>query len=197
MFEMLAPFAPFIALLLYALIGSVVRLFWGMYKAYTTLPFAQFSAERLAMEMMAGVVFGTAGGIILQEMGVLHMAVGIGTVVSAVLGPNVIELVAKKFGWSKKLDIVVTEQQIGMADLNMRQINGLGYAAQRGRITNTAYQRINNVTHDEAKYDLAKMVSAARLKMVGSKKGAYYVPKRAESGASKSFPNGSQMSPKS
>jgi hypothetical protein len=176
MLEVLAPFAPFVALLLYALIGSVVRLFWGMYKAYTTLPFAQFSAERLAMEMLAGIVFGTAGGMILQEMGVLHMAVGIGTVVSAVLGPNVVELVAKKFGWSKKLDIVVTEQQIGMADLNMRQINGLGYASQRGRITNREYQRINETNRNTATYDLKGLVLKGRLKRTGNVKSTSYVP---------------------
>jgi predicted HTH transcriptional regulator len=92
---------------------------------------------------------------------------------------------------------VVTDEQLQMPDLNARQINGLQYATRAKRITNTAYQKLNNVSHDEAKYDLAKMVSAGRLKMVGSKKGAYYVPKRAESGASKSFPNASQMSPKS
>ena len=103
----------------------------------------------------------------------------------------------KKFGWTKKLETaIVTDEQLSMPDLNPRQINGLTYAKQAKRLTNTAYQRLNNVSHDEAKYDLSKMVSAGRLKMIGSKKGAYYVPKRAENGASKSFPNASQIVPK-
>jgi len=197
MLEVLAPFAPFVALLLYALAGSFVRLFYSMYKAYAAMPHGSLSPGRIAMELLAGCVFGMVGGMLLDSMGVLKMGVGLGTALSAVLGPNAIELVAKKFGWSKKLDVAaLTDEQLAMPDLNPRQINGLQYAKQAKRITNTAYQRLNNVTHDEAKYDLAKMVSTGRLKMVGSKKGAYYVPKRAEA-VPKSFPNASQIVPKS
>jgi len=195
MLEVLAPFAPFAALLLYALAGSFVRLFYAMYKAYAAMPHGSLSPGRIAMELLAGCVFGMVGGMLLDSMGVLKMGVGLGTVLSAVLGPNAIELVAKKFGWSKKLEVAaLTDEQL--PDLNPRQINGLQYAKQSKRLTNGAYQRLNNVSHDEAKYDLAKMVSAGRLKLVGSKKGAYYVPKRDEA-ASKSFPNASQIVPKS
>jgi len=177
MLEMLAPFAPFIALLLYALAGSFVRLFYSMYKAYATMPRGSISPERMAMELLAGCVFGMVGGMLLDSMGVLKMGVGIGTVVSAVLGSNAIELVAKKFGWTKKLDVAaLTEEQLQMPDLNARQINGLQYAKQAKKITNTAYQRLNNVSHDVAKRDLAAMVDKGRLKAVGYNKSTYYVP---------------------
>jgi len=199
MLEVLAPFAPFAVLLLYALAGSFVRLFYSMYKAYAAMPHGSVSPERMAMELLAGMVFGMVGGMLLDSMGVLKLGVGMGTVLCAILGPNAIELVAKKFGWSKKLEAaVVTDEQLQAPDLNARQINGLQYATRAKRLTNTAYQRLNNVSHDEAKYDLAGLVSKGRLRMVGSKKGAYYVPKRSgPASASKSFPNASQIIPKS
>jgi F0F1-type ATP synthase assembly protein I len=179
MLEVLAPFAPFAVLLLYALAGSFVRLFYSMYKAYAAMPTGSVSPERLAMELLAGMVFGMVGGMLLDSMGVLKLGVGMGTVLCAILGPNAIELVAKKFGWTKKLEAaVVTDEQLQMPDLNARQINGLQYATRAKRLTNTAYQRLNNVSHDTAKRDLASMVEKGRLKAVGYNKSTYYVPKR-------------------
>jgi hypothetical protein len=179
MLELLAPFAPFIALLLYALAGSFVWLFYAMYKSYATMPHGSLSPGRIAMELLAGVVFGMVGGMLLDSMGMLKMGVGIGPVVSAVLGSSAIELVAKKFGWTKKLEVAaLTDEQLAMPDLNARQINGLQYAKQSKRLTNGAYQRLNNVSHDTAKRDLAAMVEKGRLKAVGYNKSTYYVPRR-------------------
>jgi len=175
MFEVLAALAPFAALLLYALAGSVVRLSWGIYKAYSSMPFPEFSLKRMAVEMLVGVVFGAFGGAMLQEMGALKMAIGVGTVASSLLGPNVIELITKKFGWSKKIDIVVTEQQLQMADLNMRQIAAMQYAKDKGKITNNEYQHINGVTHDVAKYELAALVAKKRMMRTGKTKDVFYV----------------------
>ena len=189
MFELLAPFAPFAVLLLYALAGSFVRLFYAMYKEYAKLPRGSISPERMAMELIAGCVFGMVGGLLMDSMGVLKMGVGIGTVVSAVLGPNVIELVAKKFGWTKKLDVApLSDEELAMPDLNARQINGLQYATRAKRLTNGAYQKLNGVTLDAAKHDLASMVEKGRLKMVGSAKGAYYVPLQARDDNAKRLP---------
>lgn len=179
MLEMLAPFAPFFALLLYALAGSFVRLFYSMYKAYVKLPHGSVSPERTGMELLAGVVFGVVGGLLLDSMEVLKVGVGLGTVLCAVLGPAAIELVAKKFGWTKKLEAaVVTEEELEMPDLNARQVNALAYAKQAKRLTNSEYQKLNGVTPDSAKHDLTAMVSKGKLRMVGSTKGAYYVLKR-------------------
>jgi hypothetical protein len=183
MLEVLAPFAPFVMLLLYALAGSFIRLFYAMYKAYTALPSGSVSPERVGMELLAGCVFGMVGGLLLDSMDVLKVGVGLGTVLCAVLGPAAIELVAKKFGWTKKLEAaVVTDEQLEMPDLNARQINGLAYARQAKRITNKAYQKLNGVTSDSAKHDLTAMVSKGKLRMVGSTKGAYYVLKRGIAG---------------
>ena len=179
MLEMLAPFAPFAVLLLYAIAGSFVRLFYAMYKAYVAVPHGSVSPERIAMELLAGCVFGMVGGMLLDSMGVLKMGVGLGTVLCAVLGSSAIELVAKKFGWTKKLEAaVITDEQLEMPDLNARQINGLAYAARAKQITNSTYQKLNNVTRGAAKWDLTEMVQKGRLKLVGSTKGAYYVPAR-------------------
>ncbi|MFH1623467.1 MAG: hypothetical protein ABIA12_03080 [Candidatus Aenigmatarchaeota archaeon] len=174
MFELLAALAPFAALLLYALTGSIVRLFFGIYKAYSSIPFPEFSLKRMAVEVVVGIVFGAFGGAMLQEMGALKMAVGVGTVASSLLGPNVIELITKKFGWSKNIDIVVTEQQLHMADLNLRQIAAMQHARERGRITNDEYQRLNGVTHDIAKYELAALVRKKRMMRTGSTKDVFY-----------------------
>jgi len=198
MLELLAPFAPFFALLLYALVGSTIRLFYGMYKAYVAEPCGGFAPGRIFMELLAGCVFGMVGGLLLDGMGVLKVGVGLGTLLCAVLGPNTIEMVEKKFGWTKKIEpAVLSDDQAAMPDLNIRQVNAMHYAARAKKLTNIEYQRLNNVSHDEAKYELARLVSKGRLKMVGSSKGAYYVPKRAGSGSPGSFPNASQIIPKS
>jgi len=179
MLEVLAPFAPFAALLLYALVGSFIRLFYGMYKAYVAEPCGGFSSGRIGMEMIAGVVFGMVGGLLLDSMGVLKIGVGLGTLLSAVLGPHAIELVTKKFGWAKALEpAVLSDDQASMPDLNIRQVNAMQYAAKAKKLTNTTYQKLNNVSHDTAKYDLAEMVSKGRLKKLGYNKNTYYVPRR-------------------
>jgi len=176
MLEVLAPFAPFFALLLYALAGSFIRLFYGMYKAYVAEPNGGFSPGRIFMEMLAGIVFGMLGGLMLDSMGVLKMGVGVGTLLSAVLGPNAVELVAKKFGWTKKLEpAVLSDDKSQMPDLNARQINAMKYFTHAKKLTNGEYQKLNNVTHDAAKHELAVMVEKGRLKLVGSTKGAYYI----------------------
>lgn len=191
MLEALAPFAPFGVLLLYALAGSFIRLFYAMYKEYARLPRGSISPERMGMELLAGCVFGMVGGMLMDSMGVLKVGVGLGTVLCAVLGPNAIELVAKKFGWSKKLDVgPLSDEALSMPDLNARQINALAYAKSAKRITNTSYQKLNSVTRDSAKHDLAAMVSKGKLRMVGSTKGAYYVLKRGIMG-----PNTAQSTP--
>ncbi|MCX6821137.1 MAG: hypothetical protein NT016_04300 [Candidatus Aenigmarchaeota archaeon] len=176
MLELLAPFAPFVALLLYAIAGSFVRLFYGMYKAYVAEPNGGFSPGRIFMELLAGAVFGMVGGLLLDSMGVLKIGVGLGTLLCAVLGPNAVDLVAKKFGWTKKIEpAILSDDQAANPDMNVRQINGLHYAAHAKKLTNGEYQKLNNVTRGAAKWDLMEMVQKGRLKLVGSTKGAYYV----------------------
>jgi ATP-dependent DNA helicase RecG len=117
------------------------------------------------------------GGLLLDSMDVLKVGVGLGTVLCAVLGSSAIELVARKFGWTKKLETaVITDEQLEMPDLNARQINGLTYAKRAKRLTNSEYQKLNNVSRESAKYDLSELVENGRLKLLGSKKGSYYAP---------------------
>jgi hypothetical protein len=179
MLELLAPFAPFIALLLYALAGSFIRLFYSMYKACGAPAAGGMSPAKVVFELFAGVVFGMTGGLLLGSMDALKFGAGVGTVLCAMLGANAIELVAKKFGWTKKLDaVVLTDEQAAMPDLNARQANAMQYAARTKKLTNATYQRLNNVTHDTAKRDLSSMVEKGRLKAVGYNKSTYYVPRR-------------------
>jgi predicted HTH transcriptional regulator len=121
------------------------------------------------------MMFGIFGGVLLSSLGIFTIGMSFGTLVSSLLGANVIELIAKKFGWSKKMDVVVSDQQLGFADLGNRQINALQYVQAKGRITNREYQRINRTTNNVAKHELQSLVEKKKLKKAGANKGAYYV----------------------
>jgi len=164
-----------LAILPYAILGSGVRVVWGIYKAYTSFLSVSLKPTRVVVEFLAGIMFGIFGGVVLSAVGVFTIGASLGTLVSSLLGANVIELIAKKFGWSKKMEVVVSEQQIGFADLNQRQVNAMQYVKKYGKITNRIYQKINKTTRDVAKYELISLVKKGRLKKVGKTKDISYV----------------------
>jgi len=159
----------------YAVLGSGVRVVWGIYKAYTSFLSVNIKWIRVLVELLAGMMFGVFGGVLLSSVGIFTIGMSFGTLVSSLLGANVVELIAKKFGWSKKMNVVVSEQQLGFSDLSQREINALQYAKAKGRITNRIYQRINKTEHDVAKYELAALVKKKKLIRIGKNKGVYYV----------------------
>jgi len=152
-----------------------MRVLWGVYKAEESFLNLRLSGKRIMFEFLVSVLFGMFGGGLLTDIGIMKVGIGLGTIVSSLLGANVVDVVAKKFGFSKKMEVIVSDQQIGFTEFNPRQTNALEYVKVQGKITNQIYQKINQTTCDVAKYELKSLVSKKKLKKVGEKKGRYYV----------------------
>jgi ATP-dependent DNA helicase RecG len=67
-----------------------------------------------------------------------------------------------------------TEEQLQKLGLNERQIKAVLYVKEKGRITNSDYQEINEVTDRTALRDLEELIDNGIVKKTGEKKGAYY-----------------------
>ncbi|WP_223834182.1 ATP-binding protein [Spirosoma profusum] len=68
------------------------------------------------------------------------------------------------------------EVLLRQAGLNERQMKGVLYAKQQGRITNANYQRLNACSRNTASADLKELVQQSWLKQQGTKgAGSYYV----------------------
>jgi len=165
-----------VSLLPYVLLGSSVKVIWGLYRAYTTYMTLSISWRRIAMEFVVGIFFGIFGGVILNELKIFAIGVNLGSLVSSILGANVIDVIAKKFGFSRKMEMVVSDQQLKFPDLNENQMNALSYLKLgEGKMTNKVYQKINKVSRDVARHELDSLVEKGYLKMKGKGKGAYYI----------------------
>jgi len=164
-----------LVLIPFAFLGSGVRILWGIYKAYTSLLGLKLSRSRIITEFLLSMLFGIFGGVFLSDIGIFTIGINFGCAVSSILGPNVVDVIVKKFGFTKKMEVIVSDQQLGFAEYNHRQMNAMEYVLAQGRITNGVYQKINNTTCDVAKYELKSLVDKKKLKMVGEKKGAVYV----------------------
>jgi hypothetical protein len=167
--------AMMIVMIPFAFLGSGIRVLWGMYKAYESYLGLRLSRSRIIMEFLLSMTFGIFGGAFLSEIGLLTIGVNFGCAVCSIMGPNVVDVIVKKFGFTKKMEVIVSDQQLGFTEFNHRQVNALTYAKGEGRITNAAYQRINQTDRDVARYELNGLVRKGRLKRVGKSKGAYYV----------------------
>jgi len=115
------------------------------------------------------------GGLFLSQLGIISIGISLGSLVSSLLGANVVDLIAKKFGLTGKMNIVLSDQQLKFTEFNPREINAMGYVKSQGRITNDAYQKINGTTHDVAKYELNTLVHRGMLKKAGNGKNTFYV----------------------
>jgi ATP-dependent DNA helicase RecG len=68
------------------------------------------------------------------------------------------------------------EDLLRQAELTERQVKGVLYAKQQGRITNADYQRLNDCSRNTASADLNALVQQNWLKQQGTKgAGSYYV----------------------
>jgi len=168
MLEVLAAIIPYI------LLGSILRIVWGMYKTFSSFLDIQLSWRRIVMEFVVDMLFGTFGGVFLSQLGIFKLGVSMGSLVSSLLGANVVNLVAKKFGVTGKMNIVLSDQQLKFPSFNMKEINAIDFVRREGRITNDIYERINQTTHDIARHELNSLVNKGIFKMIGKKKGAYY-----------------------
>jgi hypothetical protein len=159
----------------YAICGSSVRLLWGVYKAEETFLGLSLSKKRLFFEFFVSFLFGIFGALVMNNLGIMKTGVDLTALVSGVLGANVIDVIAKKFGMSKKMEVIVSDQQLQFTEFNPREMNAMEYVRINGKITNQIYQKINRTTCDVAKYELQTLVSKKKLKKVGEKKGRFYV----------------------
>lgn len=159
----------------FAAMGSGLRLVWGVYRAWDSALGLQLSGKRVVFEFFMGISFGAAGGVLMNELGIFKIGIGLASFVSGLLGANVIDLIVKKFGWNKRMEVIVSDQQLEFVDLSPEQVRALQYVKSYGKINNSVYQKINGVGCDEAKYALASLVSKKRLKRLGNTKGAIYI----------------------
>ncbi|MFV0420559.1 MAG: ATP-binding protein [Dysgonomonas sp.] len=68
----------------------------------------------------------------------------------------------------------LTEEQLVRLGLNARQVKAVLYVKEKGRITNSDYQTLNEISDRTSSRDLEDLVAKGVLKRVGDKKSAYY-----------------------
>lgn len=69
---------------------------------------------------------------------------------------------------------IYNEKYLQSLNLNDRQIKAVLFVKNKGKITNSEYQEINQITDRTALRDLELLVELDILKRIGEKKGSYY-----------------------
>jgi ATP-dependent DNA helicase RecG len=67
-----------------------------------------------------------------------------------------------------------SEEQLHQLELNERQIKAVLYVKEKGKITNSEYQELNEISDRTASRDLENLVFKNVLDKIGDKKNAYY-----------------------
>jgi hypothetical protein len=168
-------FEEIIMITVYAACGSSMRVLWGVYNAEETFLNLQLSRKRLFFEFLVSMIFGIFGGQLMTDIGMVKIGINLAALVSSLLGANVVNVITKKFGYSKEMKVIVSDQQLQFTEFNPREMNAMEYVRINGKITNQIYQKINQTTKDVAKYELQTLVSKKKLKKVGEMKGRYYI----------------------
>jgi uncharacterized membrane protein YeaQ/YmgE (transglycosylase-associated protein family) len=168
-------FEEIIMVIAYAACGASIRLLWGIYNAEETFLNLQLSKKRLFFEFFVSMIFGLFGGQLMTDLGMIKIGVSLGAMVSSLLGANVVSVITKKFGYSKEMRVIVSDQQLQFTEFNPRQMNAMEYVKIQGKITNQIYQKINQTDHDIAKYELNALVSKKKLKRIGTNNKTNYV----------------------
>jgi hypothetical protein len=148
---------------------------WGIYNAEETFLNLQLSKKRLFFEFLVSMIFGMFGGQLMTDLGMIKIGVSLGAMVSSLLGANVVNVITKKFGYSKEMKVIVSDQQLQFTEFNPRQMNAMEYVKIQGKITNQIYQKINQTEHDVAKYELNALVNKGKLKRMGNNRAICYV----------------------
>jgi hypothetical protein len=162
-----------IEILMFAIVGAIVRIVFGIYHAYSNYESIMLSWKRLLVEFIASICFGLFCAMILNELGFWKIGVNITAMVSGLLGANLINTVARKFGVSK-LTVNVVEK-VEYPDLNIAQQRAIDYLKLNKKITTKIYRKINDVSKGAANWDLAQLVQKGYLKKFGKGKATYYV----------------------
>ena len=78
---------------------------------------------------------------------------------------------------------IYTEENLSKMGLNERQIKAIKYVKERGKITNTEYQEISDVSKPTVTRDFNILINKSILQKKGrTGKGTYYILKRAHKG---------------
>jgi uncharacterized membrane protein YeaQ/YmgE (transglycosylase-associated protein family) len=158
----------------YAAIGAFIRTSYGIWKAIT-YDHCTLSRKKILLEFLFSLAFGILGATICSEIGYFKFATNIAAIISGILGANVIDLIVKKVGYTKELQVNVVEK-VKYPDLNQNQRRAMDYLEQAGRINLKIYQQINNLEkRSTAKWELRRMVDLGYLKKCGKGKGTYYI----------------------
>ena len=168
-------FEEIIMMTVYAACGSSMRLLWGIYNAEETFLNLQLSKKRLFFEFLMSMIFGMFGGQLMTDIGMVKIGINLSALFSSLLGANVVNVITKKFGYSKEMKVIVSDQQLQFTEFNPRQMNAMEYVKINGKITNQIYQKINQATCDVAKHELNALAEKGKLKLVGKNRGAFYV----------------------
>ena len=68
----------------------------------------------------------------------------------------------------------LTEEQLVKLGLNQRQIKAVLYVREKGKITNSEYQTINEISDRTSSRELENLTQIGVFKKMGDKKGTYY-----------------------
>jgi hypothetical protein len=162
----------------YAAIGALIRVCYGIWKAFN-YDHCVISRKKILAEFAFSLAFGIFGAIICSEIGYFKFASNIVAIISGILGANVIDLIVKKAGFSRKLDVNVVEN-LEYPELAPSQRRALNYLKQVGKINLKVYQEINNVEKRTARWELKRLVDLGYLKKCGKGKATYYVLNKTE-----------------
>lgn len=147
----------------YAAFGAMIRVVYGIYSAYSNYGQVKLSKKRIAIEFFAAVSFGLFGAIILNEIGFWKVGTNIIAILAGLIGAELVNLVAKRFGAGKNLVVNVIEK-VEYPDLNPNQQRAIGYMQSGKRLTTIVYQKINAVSRRKAQGEIIQLVEKGYAK---------------------------------
>lgn len=157
----------------YALFGALIRVVFGIYSAYSNYEHVKLSKKRIGIEFFAAVLFGLFGAIILNEIGFWKVGTNIIAILAGLIGAQLVNLVAKKFGGGKNLEVNIIEK-IEYPDLNPNQQRAIGYMKAGKTLTTNVYQKINPIPRRKAQRELVQLIEKGYIKRTGEGKKTSY-----------------------
>jgi hypothetical protein len=155
--------------------GAMVRAAVGLYKAYTGPTPVVIEKRRIGIEIVASMLFGSFSIFLLQRIPVpwiKDVDFNFLALIAGFLGADGINLLTKKIGLTKGLEIRIAQPVI--TEFNKRQLAALEFLKTHEKITNRIYQELNMTTRNIATYELQQLVLKGKLKKHGKGKETYY-----------------------
>ena len=166
--------ALLVAFMLYSAIGACTRALFGVYKAYGSNLLNRITIERVLVEIIASVFFGTFTSLLLQELGWITVSMEVVALISGFFGADLVSVISRKVGIRGVMRVQLAEEMMEYAGLTERQETGIRYLKKHGRITNNTYEKLTGTTHDSTKYDLQQLVKMKRIRKHGNGKNTHY-----------------------